>query len=123
MREPARTPARLVLFPMLSGRLWSCDHQAVPTAAMNHCITEPPLDRRGEREEEARREEGRDEEGGGSGVVGQGKMETRWRKTQEANEEEEREGEKTEVKKRGQVVEESQKMEGDKDEIGQPTAF
>merc|ERR1712035_173254 len=39
---------------MLSGRLWSHDHQAAPTAAMNHCIIEPPLDRRGEREEEAK---------------------------------------------------------------------
>lgn len=40
--------AKAVLFPMLSGRLWSRDQQAEPAAAMNHCIVEPPLDRRGE---------------------------------------------------------------------------
>lgn len=44
--------SQAALFSMLSGRLWSHDHQAAPTAAMNHCIIEPPLDRRGEREEE-----------------------------------------------------------------------
>lgn len=50
---------RAVLFPMLSGRLWSHDRQAAPTAAMNHCIIEPPLDKRGEREEAAEPVEGR----------------------------------------------------------------
>lgn len=47
---PAHKPGRLcVLFTMLSGRLWSHDHQAAPTAAMNHCIIELPLDSSGER--------------------------------------------------------------------------
>lgn len=76
-----------VLFTMLSGRLWSHDHQAAPTAAMNHCIIELPLDRRGERgggRREIKREGGRDGDGGSSGVVGQGNMETRWRKVQVA---------------------------------------
>ena len=34
-----------VLISMLSGRLWSHDREGTPTAAMNHCIIEPPLDR------------------------------------------------------------------------------
>lgn len=81
------TPAQAVLFTMLSGRLWSHDHHAVPTAAMNHCIIEPPLDRRGEREEESGWAEGRDEEGGGSCVAGQGMIEMRWNEMQEENKE------------------------------------
>lgn len=60
----------------------------MPTAAMNHCIIEPPLDRRREGEEEAVQVEGRDEEGGGSGGERQGK---RWRKTPEENKEGRRE--------------------------------
>lgn len=78
------TPPQTVLFPMLSGRLWSHDHEAVPTAAMNHCIVEPPLDRRGEWEEEAGRAEGRDEEGWGGGEERKAK---RCRRMQEGNKE------------------------------------
>lgn len=52
MHEAAHKLARLCSFSMLSGRLWSHDHQAAPTAAMNHYLTEPPLDRRRERERE-----------------------------------------------------------------------
>lgn len=50
---------------MLSGRLWSHDHQAVAAAAMNHYIVEPAVARGGEErrgegegEEEAGRAEG-----------------------------------------------------------------
>lgn len=52
VHEAAHKLARLCSFSMLSGRLWSHDHQAAPTAAMNHYLTEPPLDRRRERERE-----------------------------------------------------------------------
>lgn len=73
VRAHAAETAQAVLFPMLSGRLWSRDHEAEPAAAMNHCVVEPPLDRREEGEEEAGPALGWREGGGKGKAAGGGK--------------------------------------------------
>lgn len=71
----AHNPGGLRCSPMLSGRLCSRDHEAAHTAAMNHCIIEPPLDRRGEEEGGGRNE--KMERVGTMEEAGKGVMEVR----------------------------------------------